>query len=133
MCTLYERIQYFCKMKGVSGSKMCIDLGLSKSTMSEMKAGRTKGVSVPTAQKIANYFGITVDELYGIKNDKKNSPSEESLTERESTILELFRRFPEVQQDSLVLMLQKFDNVPEDKRGSALETLRAFLQMLQTP
>lgn len=65
MGTLYERISDLCKSNGVSRSKMCLDLGLSKSTMSDMKSGRTKGVSMPTAQKIAGYFGITVDELYG--------------------------------------------------------------------
>lgn len=75
MCTLYERIQELCKKQGVSGSRMCIDLGLSKSTMSELKYGRTKGVSIPTAKKIANYFGITVDELYGIETDKEKAPT----------------------------------------------------------
>ena len=65
MGTLYENINALCKSKGVSGSRMCLDLGLSKSTMSDLKNGRIKGVSIPTAQKIAGYFGISVDELYG--------------------------------------------------------------------
>lgn len=70
MGTLYERIQTLCKSKGVSGSRMCLDLGLSKSTLSDLKNGRTKGISVATAQKIAGYFGITVDELYDDENEK---------------------------------------------------------------
>lgn len=65
MCTLYGRIKSLCKEKGVSASRMCLDLGLSKSTMSDMKSGRKKGVSAETALKIAEYFGMTVDELYG--------------------------------------------------------------------
>ena len=65
MCTLYDRIKSLCKEKGVSASRMCLDLGLSKSTMSDMKSGRKKGVSAETALKIAEYFGMTVDELYG--------------------------------------------------------------------
>jgi len=72
--TLYDRIQDLCKGKGVSGSRMCLDLGLSKSTLSDMKKGRTKGISVPTAQKIAGYFGITVDELYGMEEKIKADP-----------------------------------------------------------
>ena len=63
MCTLYERIAELCRVKGVSPSRMCLDLGLSKSTMSDMKAGRTKGITTATAQKIADYFGVTVGYL----------------------------------------------------------------------
>ena len=75
MGTLYENINALCKSKGVSGSRMCLDLGLSKSTMSDLKNGRIKGVSIPTAQKIAGYFGISVDELYGDET-KKEQPTE---------------------------------------------------------
>ena len=74
MCTLYERIQALCKNKGVTGSRMCLDLGLSKSTLSDIKSGRKKGISMSTAQKIAGYFGITVDELYG-EESKKEKPT----------------------------------------------------------
>lgn len=123
MGTLYERIQTLCKNKGVSGSRMCLDLGMSKSTLSDMKNGRTKGLSVPNAQKIAGYFGITVDELYGnsAKKDQttngdlenKNSPSELSLTEGEKLMLELFRQ------------------IPEDRQSEALDLLRVALKMQQ--
>lgn len=71
MGTLYDRITSLCKLKGVSGSRMCLDLGLSKSTMSDLKNGRIKGVSIQTSQKIAGYFGITVDELYGEEAQKE--------------------------------------------------------------
>ena len=76
MCTLYERIQELCKNKGVSPSRMCLDLGLSKSTMSDIKAGRKKGISTPTAQKIANYFGVSVGYLLG--EEEKNAPAVDS-------------------------------------------------------
>ena len=65
MGTLYDTIQNLCKQKGVSGSRMCLDLGLSKSTMSDLKYGRTKGMSTATATKIASYFGVSVGYLLG--------------------------------------------------------------------
>ena len=65
MCTLYDRIVALCKNRGVTASRMCLDLGLSKSTMSNMKNGRTIGLSTPTAQKIASYFGVSVGYLLG--------------------------------------------------------------------
>ena len=71
MSNLYERITSLCKQKGVTGSKMCLELGMSKSTMSELKAGRTKGLTTATAQKIASYFGVTVGYLLGEEEVKK--------------------------------------------------------------
>jgi transcriptional regulator with XRE-family HTH domain len=65
MCTLYERIIELCRQKGVSGSRMCLDLGLSKSTLSDIKNGRKKGISTATAQKIAAYFNVSLEYLLG--------------------------------------------------------------------
>ena len=74
MCTLYERIQSLCKGKGVSGSRMCLDLGLSKSTLSDIKSGRKKGVSTDTAKKIASYFNVTVGYLLGEEDEIQADP-----------------------------------------------------------
>ncbi len=91
MCILYNRIQALCKRKGVSASRMCLDLGLSKSTMSDMKSGRKTGVSIPTAQKIAGYFGISVDELYGdeAKKEKPTIQTDDGLSEHHIKLIEL--------------------------------------------
>ena len=107
MGTLYERIQSLCKTKGVSASRMCLDVGLSKSTMSDMKNGRTKGISVPTAQKIAGYFGITVDELYGEEEKEKPTVTEDDgLTENQRVLMEFAKSLSE-DQAALALRLLK--------------------------
>ena len=93
MSTLYERIMALCKQKGVSGSKMCLDLGMSKSTMSELKAGRAKGVSATTAQKIASYFGVSVEYLLGdCENNEKKPDADTELSE----YLEYLKNRPEM-------------------------------------
>ena len=56
MVTLHERLSSLCEEKGVKGGRMCTDLGLSKSLMTDLKNGRKKGVNAETAQKIASYF-----------------------------------------------------------------------------
>lgn len=86
MCDLYERIVELCKKKGVSCSRMCSDLGLSKSTMSELKAGRTKSISTVTAQKFAIYLDVTVDELLGNEPESKIKLT----SEQRSEILRIF-------------------------------------------
>lgn len=70
MCTLYDRIIELCRAKGVSGSRMCLDLGLSKSTLSDIKSGRKKGISTSTAQKIASYLDVSVGYLLGEETEK---------------------------------------------------------------
>jgi len=109
MCTLYERIQSLCKSKGVSGSRMCVDLGLSKSTLSDMKSGRKSGVSIPTAQKIAGYFGISVDELYG-KEEQKEKPTvkDDGLSEAKQKLIEKIKKLPE---DQVQLLLQVAERI----------------------
>lgn len=71
MCTLYDRIIELCKQKGVSGSRMCLDLGLSKSTLSDIKSGRKKGISTSTAQKMAAYLNVSVGYLLGEEENEK--------------------------------------------------------------
>lgn len=104
MGTLYEKINTLCKAKGVSGSRMCLDLGLSKSTMSDLKNGRIKGISIPTAQKIAGYFGITVDELYGDeeKTEKPTAQGDE-LSQDMNELIDCIKKLPE---DKIRMLLQ---------------------------
>lgn len=104
MCTLYERIQELCKAKGVSASRMCLDLGLSKSTMSDIKNGRKKGVSTGTAQKIASYFNVSVGYLLG-EAQKENPLDKTEPTERDQRILEAFYAKTLEEQRALLTLL----------------------------
>ena len=74
MADLYKTLSELCSQKGVTGYRMCKDLGLALSTMTDLKKGRKKGFSAEIAAKIANYFGVSVDYLLG-KIDIKKAPS----------------------------------------------------------
>ena len=102
---LYERIQTLCKAKGVTGSRMCLDLGISKSTLSDIKCGRKKGISTDNAQKIASYLGVTVGYLLGDEETKK-SPAEPMLNEGEKMLIDLFRKVPEDRQQLVIQMIR---------------------------
>lgn len=107
MGTLYDRIQSLCKSKGVSGSRMCLDLGLSKSTLSDLKNGRTKGISVATAQKIAGYFGITVDDLYEEEQKEKSTiPEDDGLSEKRKALIDFAKTVPEDKADLVLKVIQ---------------------------
>ena len=63
METLYAQIEKLCNKNGIRPGKMCADLGLSRSLITDLKMGRKKSISTETAQKIATYFGISVSAL----------------------------------------------------------------------
>ena len=112
MGTLYERINALCKSKGVSGSRMCLDLGLSKSTMSDLKNGRTKGMSTATAAKIASYFDVSVDFLLG-EEDKKEKPiilQDDGLTENPRNLIEFVKHVPD---ESAAMILKVIRSIVE--------------------
>lgn len=107
MCTLYERIIELCKSKGVSGSRMCLDLGMSKSTMSELKAGRTKGLTAATAQKIAAYLGVSVGYLLGEEEkEKKPTVNDDELSDNMKKLIEFARSVPEDKIDLVLKVMQ---------------------------
>lgn len=65
MDTLYARIQSLCTKKGIRPGRLCDELGLSRSLMTDLKMGRKKTVNAETAQKIATFLGVTVAYLLG--------------------------------------------------------------------
>lgn len=65
MGSLYETISTLCENKGVSVSKMCTEIGISRGILSDLKTGRKSGVSAKTLNKIAEYFGVTMNYLMG--------------------------------------------------------------------
>ena len=65
MCSLYENIQKLCDDKGIRPGRLCVEVGISRGLMTDLKMGRKKSVSAETAQKIAAYFGISVGQLLG--------------------------------------------------------------------
>ena len=75
MGTLYENIMALCESRGIKGGKMCTDIGISKGLLTDLKMGRRTGVSAVTAQKIANYFGVSVGHLLG-EEEKQKAPTD---------------------------------------------------------
>ena len=105
MSTLYENIVTLCASRGIKCGKMCTDIGISKSLVTDLKMGRKSGMSATTAQKIADYFGVTVGYLLGTE-EKKETLTEKDLSESEQKLIELFRKVPEDRQDFVMKMIE---------------------------
>ena len=119
MCTLYDRITDLCKEKNVSRSRMCLDLGLSKSTMSNMKNGRQAGISTETAQKMASYFNVSVGYLLG---EEELTPETEKKNDTLSDIILSLNS-----DDELLEIVKNIIKLDSDKRNVLKSFLSTFV------
>ena len=46
MSTIIETIDRLCEERGIKGSKLCDDLGISRSTLTELRKGRAKSLNI---------------------------------------------------------------------------------------
>ena len=65
MASMIEIIDQLCEQNGIKGSKLCDDLGISRSTLTELRKGRAKTLSLKKTQMIADYFGVSIEYLTG--------------------------------------------------------------------
>jgi len=107
MVTLYERLDSLCKERDIKGARMCRELGISKSLMTDLKSGRKKGVNADTAQKLATYFDVSVAYLLGKEEEKKEkTTADDGLSENIKTLIDFVKTVPEDKAD-LVLKLMR--------------------------
>ncbi len=98
---MYKTIARLCKERNITIAAMCREIDLQQSVISDLKHGRAKMLSIGTAARIADYFGVTVDAL--LNSD---------LTERTAKIPR-YREFRENKKYSLG-EAQYWTGIPSD-------------------
>lgn len=63
MFNLYENIKGLCALHGTTPSRLCEEVGISKSVLSNLKNGRAHTLSVTTCEKIAAYLDEPLDRI----------------------------------------------------------------------
>lgn len=107
MCDLYNRLSSLCNQMGVSGAKMCRDCGISKSLMSDLKFGRRDTIASDTANRLAKYFGVTVDYILNGEKEKAPTQTGEDLTNEQKELLKLFDSAPASFQEAALALLRQ--------------------------
>lgn len=105
-----KNLTMYLQKSGRSQREMADIMGVSSSTFNDW----TKGKKYPRIDRIeflANYFGIKKSDL--IEDKKESSPNEQTLTEGEKTMLELFRLVPKDQQQLVLQMIRAALNTPK--------------------
>lgn len=109
MCTIYNNIKSLCDERGVKPGRMCVELGMSKSILTGLKNGTKKNIQTDTAQKIADYFGVTVDRVLGAEKEAA-APKDVGLSPMESQLMEYVRALTDDQKKMLLAQLQALKN-----------------------
>ncbi|MDY4783923.1 helix-turn-helix transcriptional regulator [Pygmaiobacter massiliensis] len=76
MGEMYQIIEELCTRKRITVAALSREVGISKSTMTELKKGRSRCLSAKNMDKVANFFGVSVDYLLG--NGQKERPAAKS-------------------------------------------------------
>ena len=73
MFDLYKNIVTLALEHGFKNvTELCRTAGVPRSNLTEIKMGRSKDISKPNAQKLADAMGVSLDAIYG--NETKKEP-----------------------------------------------------------
>ena len=111
-----ERIKALIEQSQRSYQELEKITGIKKSSLQRYASGVTTKIPLDVIEKLSVAFGVSQEYQMGWDdNSEKNLPTEETLTDGEKMVLELFRK------------------IPEDRQPEALELLRVALRMQKKP
>lgn len=131
MSTIIEIIDRLCEERGIKGSKLCDDLGISRSTLTELRKGRAKSLNIKKATLIANYFDVPVEYLLGEGSGEQAPPETQkapTLTKKdERDIAKTLEQLKETLENEEGLMFDG-DPMSDEAKESILAAMELGLQ-----
>lgn len=109
MANLYENIEKLCKQRGVNVTTMCKESGASRGSLTDLKNGRKQTLKYETLDKIASYFGTSVDTL--VSGEQKENPPQQPKSEVDADIK---------------WIEQKLVEIPKEKREALMKLIRTM-------
>jgi transcriptional regulator with XRE-family HTH domain len=109
MANLYENIEKLCKQRGVNVTTMCKESGASRGSLTDLKNGRKQTLKYETLDKIASYFGTSVDAL--VSGEHKENPPQQPQSEVDADIK---------------WIEQKLVEMPKEKREALMKLIRTM-------
>lgn len=109
---MYEKIQELCDLKGIKIAQLCRETGVPKSTLSDLKQGKTKTLSTPNLQKIAQYFCVSLDYF----NDYTDGVDEQrdELFHKRKLLFDMSQRATEDQLDKFLVVFKALIDTEDD-------------------
>lgn len=108
MSDLYSNIHALCEKEGIKDGTLCGNIGIRRSFLSELKAGRTKSLSAEVLSKIAAYFNVSVDYL--LTGEQKENPPHQPQSEVDAAVERIRKKLesmPKEQREALMNLIEK--------------------------
>lgn len=108
MANLYENIEKLCKQRGVNVTAMCKESGASRGSLTDLKNGRKQSLKYETLDKIASYFGTSVDVL--VSGNQKENPPQQPQSEVDAALERIRKKLesmPKEQREALMNLIEK--------------------------
>nr|DAZ40099.1 MAG TPA: repressor protein [Caudoviricetes sp.] len=108
MSDLYSNIHALCEKEGIKDGTLCANIGIRRSFLSELKAGRTKSLSTEVLSKIAAYFNVSVDYL--LTGEQKENPPKQPQSEVDAAVERIRKKLesmPTAQREALMNLIEK--------------------------
>ena len=102
----YQNLIRLCTERGTTPTEVCHSIGLAGSAATKWKSG-----AIPrdtTLKKIADYFGVTVEELTAEKENKPALPQENELTEKQRKAVDMIKNMTDAQLDAFIAAAEAF-------------------------
>ena len=114
----YDVIQSLCDEKGISMSKLALDLKISKSNITNWKNGSSPRLD--KIKKIAAYFGVSADCFIEQKNKPATQSDELNKLLKDPEMKEIYDVLTLLSQESVgkVLEYARFQREQEKKQNS---------------
>ena len=109
---MHNKIEFLCKQQGIKIAQLCKEAGIPKSTISDLKNGRTKTLSTQTLKKIAKYFNVSLD-YFDNTNDIVDIKKDE-LFEKRKLLFDMSKRANEEQLDAVINVVKTLIGNNED-------------------
>ena len=101
---LYNKFLKLCNDINKSPSSVAEDLGFKRSAVTKWSRGSEPRQA--TLQKIADYFGVTVEELTSDISEQKEKPAAESSEQRDPLIAELISYAEGADEDGVRMLIE---------------------------
>ena len=120
----WEKFSSLCADRGISPNAAAKSLSIASGTVTKWKNGATPQNA--TAKKIAEFFGVSVDYLLGVEDEKK-PPEKDDLPEGLEDLAELYAKLTPEMRETMAALLSSLGELPEDRQQFVVQAVRLAL------
>ena len=120
----WENFLKLCNAKGVTPNGVAKKIGIASCSVTSWKNGGVPRDS--TLLKIAEFFGVSVDYLLGVEDEKK-PPEKEVLPEGLDDLAELYAKLTPEMRETMAALLSSLGDLPEDRQQFVVQAVRLAL------